>query len=241
MTQLSITRRYSEKPILNRVGNQNLIIMPTVNITNANIYNAAVNVTGVLTGSPGIPITAYTVEVIPRSGDSIRIATNVQSSGGNFTFCGIAPNNTPFPDNSSIRVITNRQAQDEKTAEQPSNPTIGFLPLGSYQLSCRDITVTLECEAQKIDGTWVASTLDITTQVRPNVVNNDGTLELITGCETQNGFQPGGSWSVTSRAVSVTLRCEARKIDGSWVSASFDLTTLSTATLSNNDGVLVAS
>ncbi|WP_430410083.1 hypothetical protein [Kordia sp.] len=212
--------------------------MPTVSITSASIYNAAVKVTGVLTGSSGVPITAYTVEVIPPSGTPIRIATNVQSSGGNFEYCGTTTNNEPIPDASSIRVITNRQAQDQKSATQPSSPTIGFLPLGSYQQTCRNITVTLACDAQDGNGSNNATTLNLTNLVNPDVWNNTGNLEIAAGYQPQDGFQPGGSWKLTSSNITVTLNCEAQKIDGSWVSASFDLTNVTTANLWNDNGVL---
>ena len=136
--------------------------MPSVNITNAFIYNAAVQVSGVLTGSSGIPITAYTVEVIPSNGNPISIVINEQSSGGSFEYCGIAPNNEPIPLSSAIKVVTNRQAQDQKLAIQPCNPLIGFLPNGSYQLSCREIKVELTCQAKDGNGVDHSVVLDLT-------------------------------------------------------------------------------
>jgi len=212
--------------------------MPTVNVTSANIYNAAVKVTGVLTGSSGVPITAYTVEAIPLSGTPISIVINEQSSGGNFEYCGTTPNNTPLPDNCAIRVITNRQAQDELSAQQPSSPTIGFLPLGSYQLTSRNIKVELTCDAFDGSGVPKAANLDLTNLVNPDVWNNNGNLQMTDKYQLQDGFQPGGSWKQSCSNISITLSCEAQKNDGSWVAAIFDLTNLSSADLWNDNGVL---
>jgi len=56
-------------------------------------------------------------------------------------------------------------------------PTKGFVPGGSYSETCTNIQVILTCEAQKQDGSWVATGLDITYVVPPgDIANLDGVL-----------------------------------------------------------------
>lgn len=53
-------------------------------------------------------------------------------------------------------------------------------------------------------------------------------------------FIPQGSYSRTCSSIKVKLTCKARKIDGSWVTATYDLTDLGPVEFWNDDGVLVA-
>ena len=212
--------------------------MPTVNISEAAIYNAAVEVKGILTGNKGIPVTAYTVEVTTASGESIRLATNIPSNGGDFQFLGHTPDNQPIGLPATVTVVTNRQAKDSKSVSQPPATAIGFLPMGSYQLTCTNIKVTLRCEAQAFNGSYIQNDFDLTSLANPDLWNDNGVIKATDKNAPQDGFKPGGSWELTSRSIEIVLTCEAQKIDGSWITASFDLTGLQTADLWNDNGVL---
>lgn len=89
----------------------------TVTLSNACVTLDIVKVQGTLTGAKGIPITGYTVDIIPASGSPIRIATNVVSSGGAFDFTGKTPDckNITLP--CQVRVTTNRQKSAQLAAK----------------------------------------------------------------------------------------------------------------------------
>lgn len=52
-------------------------------------------------------------------------------------------------------------------------------------------------------------------------------------------FLPGGSYSLHSRDVRVTLYCKALKRNGTWIPTSLDLTHLEETNVANEDGHLV--
>ena len=90
----------------------NMAIAQSVSISNANVITCnninAVNVSGTLAGSKGVPITAYTVDLI-SAGKTVRIATNVASNGGPFNYIGFIPAGTTISAPIQIKVTTNRQ------------------------------------------------------------------------------------------------------------------------------------
>lgn len=57
-----------------------------------------------------------------------------------------------------------------------STPLQGYIPNGSYRLTCRTIQVTLSAECEKLDGSWEFTTLNLTTLSNADVVNSDGKL-----------------------------------------------------------------
>lgn len=92
----------------------------TVSIRGANVItvtnNIIVYVSGTLTGTKGIPITAYTVDVISADNKPTRIATNVASSGGSFNYSGTVASiagNAPY----TVKVTTNRQISNIAAAK----------------------------------------------------------------------------------------------------------------------------
>lgn len=52
----------------------------------------------------------------------------------------------------------------------------GFVPAGSYTLSCSDVTVELTCQAQKSDGSYQAATLNLTSLGAASLTNQNGVL-----------------------------------------------------------------
>lgn len=95
----------------------------TVALKGANILSCeniyAIYVTGTLTGSKGIPITGYTIDLITNSdSEPVRIQTNVSSSGGDFQFIGLIPPDTKITSSCQIRVTTNRQVSSVITPGQ---------------------------------------------------------------------------------------------------------------------------
>lgn len=212
--------------------------MPSVNIGTALAYNAAVEVKGVITGDKEIPITGYTVEAIPQSGPPLPLVINQPFSGGAFEYCGATAGNVPIPLPCAIRVTTNRQVSASSPVTAACTPPIGFIPVGSYQLTCKNIKVTLTCQAINRQGQPIAASFDLTNLVNPDLWNDNGGLKLAADYQPQNGFQPGGSWSRSCTGAKVILTCLAAKIDGTWVPASFDLTNATKVDLWNDNGVL---
>ncbi len=111
-----------------------------------------------------------------------------------------------------------------------------FTPGGSYQLTSRDITVTINAECQARNGSWQKSApLTYTAdqaQKFPDISNNNGTLEPIivqpagTIVSKYGIAVPAGSYQITSRNIEVTVNAVCQKRDGSWQqSAPFTFTT----------------
>ena len=111
-------------------------------------------------------------------------------------------------------------------------------PAGSYSQTCRNVTISLTCQAEKADKTWVAASYDLTDAVDLDLANIDGVLEN-QGTAKPDGYVPAGSYKNSCKDIAVTLTCEAQTIGKQWVPASFDLTTASKLDLSNIDGVLI--
>jgi hypothetical protein len=108
---------------------------------------------------------------------------------------------------------------------------------GNYQQNSRNIQVTLACQAQKIDGSWVDASYDLTSASDLDIANIDGVLQN-QGTDPIRGYVPSGSYKQTSRNIKVTLTVQVQKNDQSWVNASYDLTNASNLNLTNIDGVL---
>lgn len=63
--------------------------------------------------------------------------------------------------------------------ESGSAAATGYVPGGSYALTCQGMNVTLSANCRKRDGTWQTSTLDITTlSVDATIENIDGVLTV---------------------------------------------------------------
>ena len=129
-------------------------------------------------------------------------------------------------------------AQDLSEVMQPLSTTGSFFPTGSYQLTCQNISITLSAKARDINGIYQPNSFDLTHLSTPDLWNDNGVIKAAGGTAPQNGFIPGGSWILSSQDIQVTVNCQAQKIDGTWVNASFDLTNRQTAELWNDDGVL---
>ena len=117
-----------------------------------------------------------------------------------------------------------------------------FVPEGSYKNSSQDISVVLNCEAQKRDQSWTHSSFDLTNSPGDVALENiDGELKKAGGTGTRSGFIPGGSYSQTCRNVTVRVYSKSKRRDQSLIAASYDLTKASPdqTSLENIDGVLV--
>jgi len=91
----------------------NSLFAQSVTISKASVIsvpnNQIVFVSGTLTGVKGIPITGYTIDLLYGNNQSVRIATNVASSGGNYHYTGFVPTGTQISDPYKVKVTTNRQ------------------------------------------------------------------------------------------------------------------------------------
>lgn len=101
-----------------------------------------------------------------------------------------------------------------------------FTPGGSYQITSRQISVTINAECQRRDGSWQQSaplhyTADEALKF-PDISNDNGNLVPFVvqppgPIESKYGIAvPAGSYQVTSRNIVVTLEAECQKRDGSW-------------------------
>ncbi|GEM_PF-6105692 len=92
----------------------------TVTISTASVIsvpsNSIIYVSGTLTGVKGIPITGYTIDLLYGTGQSVNIATNIPSSGGNYSYTGLVPTATPISGPYQIKVTTNRQSSQTANA-----------------------------------------------------------------------------------------------------------------------------
>lgn len=115
-----------------------------------------------------------------------------------------------------------------------------FVPAGSYAQTCRNIKVTLNAKARKINGSWVPANLDLTGLAAADIENLDGVLHNTGKDAPTQGFVPGGSYAQTCSNIQVILTCEAQKLDGSWHPAGLDITHVPPpGDIANMDGVLV--
>ena len=116
---------------------------------------------------------------------------------------------------------------------------LGFVPQGSYQLTSRNVRVTLYCQALKKDGNWIPASLDITHIEDANIDNEDGHLHSLAGSAKRKGYLPGGSYqnSTQSPCVILSALCKSGKTDWQW--STLEITNLNLdSTLSNINGAL---
>lgn len=114
-----------------------------------------------------------------------------------------------------------------------------FVPTGSYTKTSKDIKVTLYCHAQKRNQSWIPAGYDLTSLTSANIENLDGFLVNQGGDAHANGYVPGGSYTITSKDMTVIMSAQCQKRDQSWQYSTLDITHLATnKTLSNIDGVL---
>lgn len=121
-----------------------------------------------------------------------------------------------------------------------SAPIPGYLPIGSYVDSCKDIKVILTCEAKNNAGDYVSASFDLTNSSSVGLVNNDGVLAEDDKYYERTKFQPDGPYTANCKNIKVALQCQASVGYGSYVSASFDLTpyTLTGVALANTGGTI---
>ncbi len=53
----------------------------------------------------------------------------------------------------------------------------GYIPSGSYKLTCKDIKVKLTCKAQTIEGSWIPASFDLTNLTDADLWNDNGVLK----------------------------------------------------------------
>ncbi len=113
-----------------------------------------------------------------------------------------------------------------------------FIPKGNYLESIKGINITLTCNALDTSQKPKAASYDLTLKSSIGLENINGVLKYSQQAQ-QNGFKPGGSWIESCNDIKITLKCQAQKIDQSWVEATFDLTNSpEDVLLTNQNGVL---
>ncbi len=69
----------------------------------------------------------------------------------------------------------------------------GYIPAGSYKLTCKNINVKLTCKAQKIDGNWIDASFDLTNVPEADLWNDNGVLK--NSYKTIAVYVPGAFYS----------------------------------------------
>lgn len=118
------------------------------------------------------------------------------------------------------------------------NSTACPLPAGSYTLTSNAPQLFVYCQAQKLDQSWVWTSLELTNLAAPDLANIDGTLQN-EGNGSYNGFVPTGSWTKSCKNIYIVFKCLAQKKDQSWVPATFTVPTSGPLSVANIDGVLL--
>lgn len=100
----------------------------------------------------------------------------------------------------------------------PAPSALGpFVPTGSYQKNCKNITITVLCNSLQEDGTENPTVLSYSaTEVNQiyDIMNGNGTLALFKGTANPNPvaslgpFVPGGSYQTTSKNISVIIEAQ---------------------------------
>ena len=149
-------------------------------ISSATTQNECIiSVAGSVVSTPKMPATAVTIDFISPSGQSQRLATNIPlGANGSYQWNGSLPDYASVPAGSSIKVTTNRQVS--QTAPL-AGCSVSYFPMGSYLETCKDVKVTLTCQAQKEDGSWVTATYDITNLPNNVTLANMNGVLVITG------------------------------------------------------------
>jgi hypothetical protein len=115
-----------------------------------------------------------------------------------------------------------------------SNP-----PKGSYIKSVRNIQITLVAQAK--DGSAQAGNLSVVLPDNDNyqVAYQNGALQIVPAAAGTANVLPAGPYLDACQNPRVLLGCDARKIDGTYVKASIDVTDLKDPDIENCDGILV--
>jgi len=139
------------------------------------------------------------------------------------------------------------------TNVNPTNKFGQYIPAGSYQLSSREVKISINANSERGNGTVndnAAVTYDAeSAQQIGDIINNIGNL-IVGGGDgskpnpTNNFGQyvPAGSYQLSSDNIIVTIQAQCQKIDGSWVQSEPVRYSTSEAAklndISNQDGVL---
>ncbi|NMH63912.1 cyanovirin [Shewanella salipaludis] len=113
-----------------------------------------------------------------------------------------------------------------------------YVPEGSFTRTSRNIKSTLYAQAQKRDQSWIPAGLDITNLNSAEVTNLDGFLVNTGNHGAPSGYVPSGSYTKTSREITVILSAECQKRDQSWQYSTLVISNLENVSISNIDGVL---
>ncbi|GGY74440.1 hypothetical protein ACFFTM_00710 [Pseudoduganella plicata] len=115
-----------------------------------------------------------------------------------------------------------------------SNP-----PKGSYIKSVRNIQITLVAQAK--DGSALAGNLSVVLPDHDNyqIACQNGALQIVPAAGGTANVLPAGSYLDACQNPRVLLGCDARRIDGTYVRASIDVTDLKDPDIENCDGILV--
>ncbi len=118
----------------------------------------------------------------------------------------------------------------------------GFVPLGDYLNSCRNITVDLKAECQNSGGTWQQSQLEISNNnpLQTEVSNENGNLSLSEDYPVTAGYCyiPGGNFKESSRNINTVLTAECQTSNGDYITSSLDITLDINPIIKNNNGIL---
>jgi len=113
-----------------------------------------------------------------------------------------------------------------------------YIPEGSFKKTSKNIKSTLYAEAQKRDQSWIPASLDLSSLSSAEVTNQDGFLVNSADNGSSSGYVPSGSYTQTSRNVTVVLSAECQKRDQSWQYSTLVISNLENVSISNIDGVL---
>jgi hypothetical protein len=73
-----------------------------------------------------------------------------------------------------------------------ASPT-GFIPAGSYKLTCRNIKVALTCDAKTEAGNWISAGFNLTNVAEADLCNDNGILK--NAYRTVSLYVPGAFYS----------------------------------------------
>lgn len=120
-----------------------------------------------------------------------------------------------------------------------SSIPVGYVPRGSYIQSSRQIRVTLYCYAQKVNGSWIPASYDLTSSGFITLANID---EVLVGTPAGSSLVqpkvPGGSYTASCKDIRLVLTAQCKKIDGSWTWSSLDISQGVTGDIGNANGNL---
>ena len=106
-----------------------------------------------------------------------------------------------------------------------------YVPKGSYLITSRDVTITINAECEQTGGNWVQSIPLTFTQAEAekirDIANIEGKLTLYTSespkpnpTSNLGPYVPSGSYQLTSRDVTITINAECEQTGGNWVQSN---------------------